>query len=67
MRGITPTRRYKVKYKVNGEILEDTFSCFMNIEPEIEINSELDDKYFWDSREILEIKPTTTPEQYLYY
>ena len=64
MRGITPTRRYLVIYIVNWIVKQDVFSCFMNIDAEIEINSELDDKYFWDIREILEIKPIEQPENY---
>lgn len=64
MRWITATRRYLVKYTVNGEIKQDIFSCFMNVTPEIEINTELTDKYRGDDREILEITPTETPEGY---
>lgn len=64
MRGITEPRRYLVKYSVNGKVYEDSFSCIMNISPEIEINTELDDRYFWDNREILEIKPIKTPFNY---
>lgn len=64
MRGITAVRRYLVKYRVNKEILEDTFSCFMNIEAKIEINTELNDRYWGDDREILQITPIETPENY---
>lgn len=39
-------KRYKVKFTVNGDIYEEDFSCIMNIEPEIEINTDLDSRFF---------------------
>lgn len=62
MRGLTPIRRYKVNFEVEGKQYEDTFSCFCDTKPEIEINSELNDK-FWDmERNILHIERIPTPE-----
>lgn len=50
-------KRYKVRFTVNWELYEEEFSCIMDIKPEIEINTDLDDRFFWEDREVLEIKP----------
>lgn len=57
-------KRYKVKYSVNWEIIEEDFSCIMNINPEVELNTELNDRYYWENREIISFEEIEEP---LYY
>jgi len=63
MRGITPIRRYLVTYEVEGEKYQDTFSCFCETKPEIEINTELNDKFRDLKRNILKIDRIPTPDE----
>lgn len=58
---------YKVEYKVNWEIMHDTFSCITIWEPIYEINTELNDRYYWENREIITITPIKTPKEYRFY
>lgn len=48
-----------VKYAVNGKEYEEEFTLFETSKQmqEIEINTELDSRFFGEQREILEIKP----------
>ena len=56
---------YNVEYKVNWEIMHDTFSCIINCgDPIYEINTELNDRYYWENREIITITPIKTPKEY---
>lgn len=57
---------YKVEYKVNWEVMNDVFSCITIWEPIYEINSELDDRYFWEDWEVIKIKPIKTPKEYCF-
>ena len=55
---------YLVKYTVNWETFEETFST---IETEIRLieadfNTELDDRFYWENREILNYCRIKTPE-----
>lgn len=59
-------KRYYVKYKVNWQLMSDSFSCTMKGNPIYEINTELDDRYYWEDWEIVAMHPIKAPMKYCF-
>jgi len=60
-----PIKRYKVKYTVNGEIFTEDMGTIERLYDKIiaDFNTELDDRYYWENRDIIEIERIKTPEE----
>lgn len=58
---------YYVQYQVNWKMMADNFSCITKWDPIYEINTELNDRYYWEDRDIVTITPIETPKEYCFY
>ena len=53
---------YKVKFRVGSKIYEEDISVLSDTYPIAEINSDLDDRFYWEEWEVLEYERIPTPD-----